>query len=816
MRLIQYVVVFLILLPFSDVVVAQQLKENEIVVIGGEKYILHQVRTGETVYSITQKFNIDNSTLIENNPEIADGLNIGKILKIPYRENANLNEIPVYQKGDPDHFEYHTIHSRTETPYFIAKKYGITVEEIYAYNPEITKFKKGTKLRIPRWNKPTAGKVAQEIQPEQPQIQNDKKEKTETNEKKDELVTHEVQPGETLFSISRKYGIAESEILFLNPGARKLTVGSTIYLPAEKVTEVQRDEPTAKAEPPGNYFEHIIESGETLWAISRKFNVSEEELKNINPVLRTAFPAGVVIKIPVQEESAVEAKPVNEDAFIKHTVRKGETLYSLASKYNLNIPEIEEYNPVLRTRNLIAGETLLIPKKPDKEIADFMQNKEVDSLMVPPDYFKVEVPMVIPENCEPGQNQWAKNDYYDVALFIPLFLEANDTLNKKPREPEFNTDSLLLAGVVSENDTLVEKDEPEDMFFGFYRNTQNYLQFYEGVLLAVDSMQNAGMHVRLHVFDTQQNRDSVQKFIYADDFLETDLIIGPVFQEVQGDVADIAAKNNIPMISPLSAESIETVDNSHYYQVNPNREYLAVETANLVAGEYFNSNFIVFKTNDYEGTPEGRVVNLIQEKLYNSGFMGKANGADFRIYDFEHEGPFGLRRILSHDKENVIYIPSSVVGELSVAVSNINNLADEYSITLIGSNRFQQYESIELEQFHNLKLKFVAPYWVDYNDPATVAFFKKFKDNFYTEPNNFGMQGYDVAFYFLNALFNYGRDFNNCLPYLQADLIQGNYQFEKISPFGGYMNIGVSVVSYQRNFDVVRERVIGQYKFAQK
>ena len=155
-----------------------------------------------------------------------------------------------------------------------------------------------------------------------------------------------------------------------------------------------------------------------------------------------------------------------------------------------------------------------------------------------------------------------------------------------------------------------------------------------------------------------------------------------------------------------------------------------------------------------EGTEEGKLVNLIQEKLYNSGFLNRSNGASFSVYDLEKEGPFGLRRILSKTKENVVYVPTSDEGEISVAVSNVNNLADDFSITLIGSSRFQQYKSIEIEQFHRMKLKYVAPYWVDYEKPATIGFIRKFKDNFYTEPNSFGMQGYDIAFYFLNWFHN--------------------------------------------------------------
>lgn len=819
MRVLQYVIILCVFVSAPEFLFSQQLRENEIVVIKGEKFVLHQVRTGETIFSITKKFNVDRETLEQNNPDIADGLKIGDILKIPYRENANLEEQPIYQKGDPSGFKIHTIKSRTETPYFIAKEYGVTVEELYAYNPQIRRYKRGTEVRIPLWDAP-AEDVTEEIEPIEPQIDEEALEADQD----DELIKHQVRSGETLYSIARRYNISESEILFFNPGAKNLKAGDVIYLPKEDEPDLQPGELTDEIDS-GQYFEHIIESGETMWSLTRKYGVTENELKSINPVLRSGFPAGVVIKIPVREEETVKAKPVNEDAFFEHRVRRHETLYGIASRYNLTIPEIKKYNPVLENRNLVVGETLLIPRKPDEQIVDFMQEKEeADSVaQIEPDYFEVEIPIEVPESCRPSENRFYSSTVYDVALFLPLYLEANDTLNKKPEEMKLLEDSLAAIEqeqvqneFINDIDTIIDEEEQEDMFFGFYRNSENFVEFYEGVLLAVDSMKRAGMNVRLNVYDTKNNTESVREALYSDNFLETDLIIGPVYPDIQQEVSAISAKNRIPMVSPLASGSNEINTNQYYYQVNPDRDYIAEQTAELIADEYFNSNFIIFKTSEYGGTPEGRLVNKIQEKLYNSGFWGKSNGVTFSVYDFKNEGPFGLRRILSKTKENVFYIPTSVVGELSVAVSNINNLADEYPITLIGSNRFQQYESIEIAHFHNLKLEFIAPYWIDYNKESTVDFFEEFRDNFYTDPGSYGAQGYDVAFYFLNALNTYGKEFSDCLPYLQTDLVQGNYRFEKVSPFGGYMNEGVSVISYEQDFDVVQDRVIGQFKFAQK
>ncbi len=803
MKFFRFVFLLLVLVFSVAILSAQDLRENEVVVIKGEKFVLHQVRTGETIYSISHNFKIDRSVLLQYNPKISEGLDIGEILKIPYHADTDISQTPIYKKGDPTGFEIYKIESRKETAYSIAQKYGVTVEEIYAYNPKVRKFRKGRSIRIPVWEVIEEHVVAETVKPQESKSED----LTEG-----EMLMHTVLSGETLYSISKKYGVSKNDILKNNPDAENLKAGSKIYIPQELYKEVEVVKDSIK-QISTDYFEHTIESGETMWGTTRKYKVSEDELKELNPALTEGFQAGVVIKIPVQKEiEKTRAKPVNNDAFLKHKVLLGETLYGLAIKYDLKIPEIKKYNPVLESRNLVEGETILIPVKLTPENTQFEVENEIDSIQQVEAFFEVEeLTIEIPESCAQNEFSPFSNETYDIVLFLPLYLEANDTLNREIIDTML-IDSLAQIDIEIVQDTSIEQVQPKELFKQFYRNSESFVEFYEGVLLAIDSMQNRGMKINLNVFDTQQNADSIRQFITSPEFLETDLIIGPVYQRVQKEVAQIAAKNRIPIISPLASKSQIITNNPYYFQVIPSRKYISEKTAEMVAEEYFKSNFIVVRTADYEGTPEGELVEMIQEKLFNSGFLSSRNGVNFSVYDFKNEGAFGLRRIMSESKENVIYIPSSDEGELSVAISNINNLADDYSITLIGSSRFQNYHSINVEHFHNLKLRYIAPYWIDYENPATIQFLEKFRSNFATEPDNIGVQGFDIAFYFLNALNYFGKDFEDCLPYLNINLVQGNYHFEKISEFGGYMNQGVSVISYTRDYEVKRIRVKGQPK----
>jgi LysM repeat protein/ABC-type branched-subunit amino acid transport system substrate-binding protein len=788
---------FLLLLP-NEPVFGQNFAQNEIVEIQGQKFVMHQVRTGETIYSLCKKFGITQSALEQNNPGIDKGLTIGQVLKIPYIEGITLPNSSADQKGDPSGFTKYKIESRKETAYSIAKKFGITVEELYAYNPTVRKFKKKTELNIPYWEEETTSETE------------DLGKITGTSE---QTIVHQVVSGETLYSLARKYGTTEQEILALNPNARQLKAGMTLKIKTGALEgNVNKPQPMEYAGD-RNYIEHIIESGETMWGITRKYNVSEEELKAINPILNTGFPAGAVIKIPLAEPSEPMARPVNEEAFEQHLVERGETLYGLSEQYNVSIPDIIKYNPILDRRNLAYGETILIPKKPEDVFArsesDNIVIEDIDSAKILEEFYAVEMPVEIPESCVPDLSGSFSGKTYNVALFLPFYYEANDTLNRE----EIVIDSTAIftrEETEIAQDTTIELEERKELFKQFYGGSENFVQFYEGVLLAVDSLQRIGFDVKLNVFDTQRSKDSIRQYFTTNEFFMTDLIIGPIFPSVQQEIAGYAAKNRIPIVSPLASQAAITQSNSSYFQVNPSRDYLTRQTAEMVAEEHFNSNFIILKTSDYAGTSEGELVELLREKFFNSGMLSSFEGVNFTIYDFENEGSFGLRRIMSKTKENVVYIPSENEGELSVAISNLNNLSDEYSITLIGSNRYPNYSSIQLEQFHNLKLKYIAPYYTDYANKQTINFVEKYKKNFGTEPDNFSFQGYDVTLYFLTALITYGNDFAACLPYMHTFQMQGNYHFGQLTQFGGYMNEGVSVISYTRDYEVKRKRIKGQ------
>lgn len=183
-----------------------------------------------------------------------------------------------------------------------------------------------------------------------------------------ETQTHTVQKGETLYSISKKYKVSVAQLEALNPTAKKgLTINSILQISEKKVKEQS--------------IEHTVVAKETLFGLSKKYNISIEKLKLLNPSIeKEGLKTGMVLKIsddnrkPIVENKELEKPKVvldnsnnetdktvsnatSQDVF--HMVLPKETKYGLSKKYKISIAELEQLNPQIKSE-LTVGTRLLI------------------------------------------------------------------------------------------------------------------------------------------------------------------------------------------------------------------------------------------------------------------------------------------------------------------------------------------------------------------------------------------------------------------------------------------------------------------------
>ena len=195
-----------------------------------------------------------------------------------------------------------------ETAYSISKAYGITVEDLTRENPPaVYGIKEGQTLRIP---------VTLVTEPKPPEKEVVKKEHDDTK-----FIYHRLKPGETVYSLSKSYGVSENEIIQSNPGIdiNKISVGAEIAVPRRDFMNTQQKFDDQE----NNYIYHKVLMGESLSSIAKQYGLSVRQLRRENRDLR--FPqVGDFIRIPgVKKAEIQEIEQVKADTvapFLKNSL----------------------------------------------------------------------------------------------------------------------------------------------------------------------------------------------------------------------------------------------------------------------------------------------------------------------------------------------------------------------------------------------------------------------------------------------------------------------------------------------------------------
>lgn len=185
-----------------------------------------------------------------------------------------------------------------------------------------------------------------------------------------QFIIHQIDEKETLYGISRRYGVAITAILEHNPTADGgLSVGQLL-----KVPYVPKPKGTSVPTPQGSV--HKVAAGETLFSISRLYGVSVDDIKSWNSLKDNSLALGqeIVIKKKIAEVKAPEQKSIKG----AHTIEAGETLFSVARKYNVSVQQLRDWNSLTKDEVKV-GQILFVtqPMNTQQVVTTEVQNKPV-------------------------------------------------------------------------------------------------------------------------------------------------------------------------------------------------------------------------------------------------------------------------------------------------------------------------------------------------------------------------------------------------------------------------------------------------------
>ena len=457
------------------------------------------------------------------------------------------------------------------------------------------------------------------------------------------------------------------------------------------------------------YTIHDVVKGETLYSLARRYGVTVDEIKGANEVLAEGLKAGQRIKIPAKvEESAPQS--VATPKVRVHKVIKGETLYSLAKANGLTIEALQSANPHIR-KGLKAGQLIDIP------LAEPSQGETTPDLTS------------APTPTESGKSVEEKPAAEPVI--------AEPTTEQQPLQSVFRT---LKQGERAEVALLLPLGSEENP-------AQNYLDFYRGFLIGLDSVRMAGHSVNLSLYNTKHDYNRVTEIISSGALDKADLVVGPIYEDELIPVAAALQSKGTPIVSPL-ANLTQSVGN-HLFQMSPAPKFMLEKVRGMFDG---SKRVVIISTDNVDKEFDAEVRSMIKDTSYvvehkyiyeHPSIIEKREKEREKMREQglevdETPSPSDMSPLLRGEQPTVVVITADNEIEVdrilaAIASANIALTARSQRVVpfvVFGNNRWNRYRNIDRAILFSNNVTMLSTYHARRSEPKIKAFDKRFVDRY--------------------------------------------------------------------------------------
>jgi LysM repeat protein len=563
-----------------------------------------------------------------------------------------------------------------------------------------------------------------------------------------EFIIHTVEAGQTLYAISKIYSVTVEDIVTVNSELENfgIRIGQTLRVPVKKVNKKEAKKSVVKIS--GDTIYHEVVKKETLYGLSKKYQISTDEIEESNPELKDGLKIGMVIKIPTvpvsdSSKTEIDFQRAEVDSLTLHEVLPKETLFSLSKEYGVSLDSIQMVNDGLK-EGLQVGSSIRIPIENELFITmDTLDWEEHDSSYV---------------------HRLLFGDTLKIGVFLPFCTRKNLELQ--------------------------EENENEEI----YQLTKISLEFMRGISLAMDSLTSKGYHVDVQYFDNENDTSTIKRILTETDFKSYHLFIGPLFQVNFKLVSEKAKELHIPIVSPVKISSSLLLDNPYVVKSKSSSPSQTIFMANYLGKNYKDSNLIIFSG----GTPKDKRYASIFQKYLNN-----AVNDSVPIHRIWTPSSTNYSKYIKKGESSYIAIISSDEAFVSSSLSIFYKMIDEDTkITVFGIDSWQKFGSISFDYLMAMNVSYPQQQYLDYENKEVTSFVKNYRELYYTDPSKEVFSGFDIGYYFGNGFF---ESEGNWESYLMLNPEKGfsiSFDFVKIGNESGFENQGGYVLRYE-DYDLV-------------
>ncbi len=626
---------------------------------------------------------------------------------------------------------------------------------------------------------------------------------------------YEVGAKETIYSISRKLNIPQSEIERLNPSvADGLKAGQTLYFPVSGDIEGQI---------------HVVKNKETLYGISKQYGVTPEQLCEWNPSAQDGIRPGqrLIVSAPVSVPS--ESVPAAElvPAMKKHVIGEGETLYGIARANGTTVDAILAANPGLDRERYSSGTVILLPEAGNDEslvaLVDAPQPAVVD---VPkkessePEEMPVnEVPVVqepvtqvpVPENKKEVYKVKNKDTFFSIAREYGISVEELEAAN-----PDVISLRKGMELVIPKSGDAAEEN-PVAMQPGFEpveevsevsgsmtiavtlpfmlsneeqsRQAQLYTEFYKGFLVAVDSMRNCGTAINILTFDSS-DAGGIASIIANPQLAEANVIIASDNEGQLNALADYGRNHNIDVLNLFVVKDEAYLTNPRLMQGNIPHHDMYRKAINGILKNLGSHTPVILTRNNGEKDKE-EYVEMLKVELASRGidykeifFDGTMNGSALDELDINGQYAF----IPNSGKQVELNRVLPAIIEFKEKSLNPD------PVKVFGYPEWITFRGETLANMHKANTTVYSRFFTDPDDATVKNIEKKYVEWYGAPMANFmprqGLFGFDAGMFIINWLRSGSET-----P-VKWEGVQNGFDFEQI-PAGGNVNSKLYFINYR-------------------
>lgn len=587
-------------------------------------------------------------------------------------------------------------------------------------------------------------------------------------------VSYKVKKDETMRTIAKRLGMKTKDLLRLNPDVGRRPAENTVIIIPNKnlsstsskeeteststnnieetnteTTPVEAVKDTTKIEKVViTYQTHTVAKGETVWALTQKYNISKDELIKLNPEVanslrKNQLAIGQTLNIKATETKSYVSLEEELKDFVTHQVQPKETMYSITRFYNISKDELVALNshlPNLKDNLLSIGDILKI--KPLTEKTD------------------LEIAKIYTDSIQADAS-------INLALLFPFKAKKYDSIS--PVGIFGKGKKSKLANIVTD--------------------------YYMGAQIAIDSIKKQGINVNVKVFDTGNRGENVS-LLLADDKLEnSDAIIGPFYF----DKAETVAKRvDVPVVYPIFSKNQHKFTSGKIVKTTPDIKQYAATLSSYLKNKYTNET--IFVVGDGK-TKSNNLIQLITATL-------KENDSIKEIVILKPEKNYIKKnRFTNKMQPNAhcwVIMTSDDNAIVADALNSMVVLPEKVTAQVFSVDKNDAYNTVDNNKLARIQFSYVTDTFINEQDTSTKQFNNTFKRLNFTNPSEYAIKGFDVTYDILARLAS-GNKLSKTFKQGASIRVGNKFEYNK-KLFGATNNNGLFIVQYNNDLSLKRLR----------